>query len=65
MAAIETPCVKVCTVDPAAGLCIGCGRTLTEIGDWTRYSDETRRRIMEELPGRLARVPARPANEGA
>ena len=24
---IETPCVKLCVVDPETGFCIGCGRT--------------------------------------
>ncbi|WP_281015559.1 DUF1289 domain-containing protein, partial [Rhodoplanes serenus] len=23
---IDTPCIKVCTVDRASGLCVGCGR---------------------------------------
>ncbi|MGB8081486.1 MAG: DUF1289 domain-containing protein [Pseudolabrys sp.] len=25
---IETPCVKVCTLDARMGLCLGCGRTV-------------------------------------
>ena len=54
MAAIETPCTKVCTVDPASGLCIGCGRTLAEIGGWTLLTAQERRDIMATLPARLA-----------
>lgn len=54
MAEIETPCVKVCTVDPRAGLCLGCGRTMDEIAYWTRISADERRRIMAELPVRIA-----------
>lgn len=54
MAEIESPCTKVCTVDARSGLCLGCGRTIDEIGAWTRMSAEERRRIMAELPARRA-----------
>jgi predicted Fe-S protein YdhL (DUF1289 family) len=50
-----SPCVRLCTFDPETGICVGCGRTLAEIGNWTRYSDEERREIMAVLPARLAR----------
>jgi len=53
MAAIETPCTKVCTVDPVCGLCIGCGRTLAEIGGWTLLTAQERSDIMATLPARL------------
>lgn len=52
--AIATPCVKVCIVDGASGLCLGCWRTLSEIGGWSGLSDAERARIMAELPGREA-----------
>jgi hypothetical protein len=51
---IDTPCVKICTLDARSGLCLGCGRTVAEIGRWTAMNDEERRRVMVELPGRLA-----------
>ncbi|MGA9005037.1 MAG: DUF1289 domain-containing protein, partial [Pseudolabrys sp.] len=31
---IETPCVKICTLDARMGLCLGCGRTVDEITRW-------------------------------
>lgn len=49
---IKTPCVKVCFVDPKAGLCVGCFRTMEELGKWTRYSDAERDGIMQDLPRR-------------
>ncbi len=52
---IESPCVKICEIDEARRLCRGCGRTLLEIGNWVRYTPEERKRIMAELPVRLAR----------
>lgn len=57
MTAIESPCNKVCAVDPTAALCVGCGRTLAEIGGWIAFSADERARIMAELPGRLAALP--------
>ena len=50
--AIATPCVMVCTVDGASGLCLGCFRTLPEIATWSRMSAEERTKIMGELEGR-------------
>jgi predicted Fe-S protein YdhL (DUF1289 family) len=54
MSAIETPCTKVCIIDPATRLCAGCGRSLEEIGRWSAMSAAERRRIMDELPRRRA-----------
>ena len=53
---MESPCVKICTYEPGAGLCLGCGRTLDEIAGWASFTDAERRRIMAELPARLARL---------
>ena len=50
---MDSPCVKICTYDPERGLCLGCGRTLEEIGAWYAMSDAGRRAIMEKLPERL------------
>lgn len=55
---METPCIKICVIDPPSGFCIGCGRTGSEIGGWTGYSNGERRAIMASLPDRLARLPA-------
>ncbi len=54
---IESPCNKVCVIDAACGLCIGCGRTLAEIGGWISMTADERRRVMDELPARRAALP--------
>jgi hypothetical protein len=59
MADIASPCNKICTVDPASKQCIGCGRTLAEIGSWLALSAQERERIMAQLPQRLALMRAR------
>jgi predicted Fe-S protein YdhL (DUF1289 family) len=58
---IQSPCDKVCTVDPVSRLCIGCGRTLAEIEHWAAYSDGERTRIMAELPERMTAMRTRGA----
>lgn len=57
---IESPCVKICVIHPETRLCIGCHRSVEEIGGWTRMTPEKRREIMAELPGR----PAAPGRRG-
>lgn len=61
-ASIASPCVKICTLDAQAGLCLGCGRTLAEIAGWIRMSGDERAQIMAELPARLAAHPAQAVN---
>jgi predicted Fe-S protein YdhL (DUF1289 family) len=51
---LETPCIDVCEMDAASGLCFGCGRTLDEIAGWAAMSPEERRTIMAVLPARKA-----------
>lgn len=57
--AIATPCVKVCVVDGASGLCLGCWRTLSEIGGWSALGDADRAAILAALPGRERAAAAR------
>jgi len=49
---ISTPCTQVCVVDGPSGLCLGCFRTLAEIGGWSRLDEARRIAIMAELPSR-------------
>jgi uncharacterized protein len=54
MVAIESPCTKVCIIHAAHGLCLGCGRSLSEISAWSSLSADDRTRLMADLPRRLA-----------
>ena len=62
---IESPCVKLCTVHPVERICIGCYRTIEEIGAWSRMLPETRRAIMDELPARAPRLGKRRGGRAA
>ena len=50
---MESPCVKICVLDPVSDLCTGCGRSLDEIAGWSELSDDERRKIIAELPERM------------
>ena len=39
-------------MDPARGVCLGCCRTLDEIGRWSEMSNRERENILASLPGR-------------
>jgi predicted Fe-S protein YdhL (DUF1289 family) len=62
--AIETPCIKICVVDPETGFCIGCGRTRAEIGGWLGFTPEERRGVMRELPERVEGLTRRKSRRG-
>ena len=46
---IDSPCVDICTIDRDSGECIGCGRTLDEIGNWTNFNNLKKKQILENL----------------
>ena len=56
---IASPCILVCSIEPTTGYCWGCGRTTSEIGGWSVYSDDQRDAVMADLPKRLASLPER------
>lgn len=51
---IESPCVNICIVHPETRLCVGCARSIDEIGAWGTMSPEDRSAVMEALPSREA-----------
>jgi len=46
---VPSPCISVCRMDAATGLCEGCLRTLDEIAAWGMASDEEKRRVWQLL----------------
>lgn len=54
MEPMESPCIDICQLDPADGLCIGCHRSIEEIMSWTRYTSLERQTIMALLPKRAS-----------
>lgn len=48
-APIPSPCINVCRMDAASGLCIGCWRTIDEIAAWSRMDDEGKRAVWQAI----------------
>jgi uncharacterized protein len=53
MTRASSPCIHICQIDPVTALCIGCGRTMPEIGNWLRMQETERVSIIEALPERM------------
>ena len=61
---VETPCIKICVVDPDTGYCIGCGRTGEEIGAWLGMTHERRKELISGLAERVATLTLRKRRRG-
>lgn len=48
----QSPCIKLCRIDPDSRLCLGCHRTLDEIAAWGRMTPAARARVMADLSAR-------------
>ncbi|MGS3139262.1 DUF1289 domain-containing protein [Aeromonas sanarellii] len=49
---MPSPCIGQCQARD--GLCLGCGRTLTEIGQWSAMDNEAQLARMAELDGTIS-----------
>lgn len=47
---VESPCVKLCRIE--SGICVGCKRTLSELTDWYKLSDQQKSEILEKIKAR-------------
>jgi predicted Fe-S protein YdhL (DUF1289 family) len=54
----DSPCIDVCRIDTATGLCEGCLRTIDEIAVWASLDASARRAILDRLPQRWRRAVA-------
>ena len=50
----DSPCVHICLMDYAQGLCIGCHRTLDEITYWATYTADQRNKVRAAIAERRA-----------
>jgi predicted Fe-S protein YdhL (DUF1289 family) len=49
---LDSPCIKVCTLDENTGCCIGCFRTLEEIAGWLQMDDRERQIVYHKISKR-------------
>ncbi|MEP6792615.1 MAG: DUF1289 domain-containing protein [Ramlibacter sp.] len=50
---MPSPCISVCRMEEASGLCGGCFRTLEEIAGWSRMDDAGKREIWARIEQRV------------
>jgi predicted Fe-S protein YdhL (DUF1289 family) len=56
-AAVPSPCVNVCRMDAASGLCVGCWRTIDEIAAWSKLDDDGKRQVWQAIALRKSDAP--------
>lgn len=44
---VPSPCVNICRMNEASGLCEGCQRTLDEIAFWSVLDDDDKRAVWQ------------------
>jgi predicted Fe-S protein YdhL (DUF1289 family) len=64
-AEIDSPCIKICVIEPKSRLCTGCLRSIDEIGAWSLMSPEARQFVMAELPSRASQITKRRGGRAA
>ena len=64
-AEIDSPCVKICVIEPKSRLCTGCLRSIDEIGAWSGMSADARKAVMAELPSRAGQITKRRGGRAA
>jgi uncharacterized protein len=51
---MPSPCISVCRMNEASGLCEGCFRTLEEIACWSTLGEAGKREIWSSIGRRIA-----------
>jgi uncharacterized protein len=62
---VESPCINVCVIQPDSRLCTGCLRSIDEITQWSRMTDDARRAVMADLPARQGLLARRKGGRAA
>jgi uncharacterized protein len=52
MATIPSPCISLCQMDAAGGLCTGCWRTMDEIIAWGALEDAAKLQVLGQIAQR-------------
>ena len=55
---VPSPCIGVCKMDSASGLCKGCFRTIDELSAWSRASDASKLAVWAHIEQRQGVVTA-------
>ena len=50
---LDSPCIKVCKIDPTNNHCLGCGRSLKEISEWIYLDEVEKKKVLLRLNNRF------------
>jgi predicted Fe-S protein YdhL (DUF1289 family) len=53
---VPSPCINICQMDQASGLCQGCMRTIDEIVKWGSAGDDYKRAVWAEIRRREEKI---------
>ncbi len=53
---VPSPCINLCQMAPASGLCEGCLRTIDEIVHWSSAGEDYKRAVWAEIRRREAQI---------
>jgi predicted Fe-S protein YdhL (DUF1289 family) len=53
---VPSPCISVCQMEEATGLCLGCRRTIDEIRDWIILTPEEKQAVLACIAERKERL---------
>jgi predicted Fe-S protein YdhL (DUF1289 family) len=53
---VPSPCISVCQMEDATGLCLGCRRTIDEIRDWIILTPIEKRAVLARIEERKQRL---------
>ena len=54
---VPSPCISVCAMVAASGLCGGCLRRIEEIAGWSRMDDAAKRQVWQLIAQRAGLSP--------
>lgn len=57
---VPSPCISVCQMEEATGLCLGCRRTVDEIRDWIILTPDEKRAVLARIAERKVALARRP-----
>ncbi len=49
---VPSPCISICRIEEASGLCLGCRRTVEEIRDWIILTPDEKRAVLARIAER-------------
>jgi predicted Fe-S protein YdhL (DUF1289 family) len=49
---VPSPCISVCQMEEATGLCLGCRRTIDEIRDWIILTPDQKHAVLARIAER-------------